>query len=187
MENAGDAEASHVSVGDTGNRYETQVDQQNELDLDSEYVVNQLDKQEFYGEFSDRARNKEKYEGEFDKRVADLAQKISNSDIRNTLEFASKPVVGAEEFTRADYVANAIKFAEWNPETGVGVPPELEEELRKFLPALCVVESRFDADRERSVKAKGIFPIRKRSLQLPCAMPCGTQSIPLITRQRFNL
>ena len=131
---------------------------QNELRLDNQYATD-LVSDEFQVEFSDRVRNPEKYMGEFDKRVASLVEKITDSDVDNTMKFAQKAVVGAEEFTRADYVAQEIKFTEWDPEAGTGVPPELEEELRKFLPALCFVESRFDADRESSVKAKGIFQI----------------------------
>jgi hypothetical protein len=131
---------------------------ENELNLDNQYATD-LVSEEFQEELRDRLRNPEQYLTEFDRRVAEVETGITDSDVARTMEYARKPVVGAEDFTRADYVAEEIKFREWNPETGEGVPPELEEELRKFLPALCFVESRFDADRESSVNAKGIFQI----------------------------
>jgi hypothetical protein len=96
---------------------------------------------------------------EFDKKVQEVAKMISLHDIASTKEYADRSVVGAEEYTRSQYVAEQIKFTAWNEETREGVPPVVEAELRRLLPGLCAQESRYDASRVSSAGAMGILQI----------------------------
>jgi hypothetical protein len=107
----------------------------------------------------DRIRNSENDLSEFDKKVKEVVEMISPYDIAKTMEYANKPVVGAEDYTRAQYVAEAIQFTPWNEETGEGVPPAVEAELRRLLPGLCAQESRYDASRVSKAGAMGILQI----------------------------
>lgn len=79
----------------------------------------------------------------------ELVAKIANGEVNTYLEivkyFADKPVVGAEDLTRQEYVQTAIQFQEWNESTGDGVPPVVDRELRHLLPGLCAQESKFNA------------------------------------------
>jgi len=104
-------------------------------------------------------RNAEHHTGEFEKRVQEVAKMISSYDITETKEYADRRVVGAEDYTRSEYVAEQIKFTKWNEETGEGVPPVVEAELRRLLPGLCAQESRYDASRVSRSGARGILQI----------------------------
>jgi len=95
----------------------------------------------------------------FDKEVQMYAEAIDDSDLKKTKEFADRPVVGAEEMTREEYVGEAILFQEWNEEDGSGVPSIVQEELRRILPGLCAQESRFNADSVSGANAMSIFQI----------------------------
>lgn len=71
--------------------------------------------------------------------------------------FASKPVVGAEEYSRMEYLTKFIVFESWNEEEMSGVPLEAVVELRKLVVGLCAQESGFNNDLTSSAGAKGIF------------------------------
>ncbi len=71
--------------------------------------------------------------------------------------FAAKPVRGAEQYSRKQYVTEAISFTEWNDSEQSGVPPVVQAELRFLLPGLCAQESKFNAGLTSKSGAKGIF------------------------------
>ncbi len=84
----------------------------------------------------------------------DLVEQIEAGQI-TTLEgivryFADKPVVGAEEYTRLEYVYEKIEFPD-------SIPPVTQAELRRLIPGLCAQESKFNNGLTSSVGAKGIF------------------------------
>lgn len=85
----------------------------------------------------------------------DLVSKIQSGDITRYIDivnyFADKPVVGATEFTRFDYVQNEIVFRDNQ------MPRSIQTELRKLIPALCVQESGFNNDVTSDRGAQGIF------------------------------
>jgi len=89
--------------------------------------------------------------------------KISDYDLNFTNTYATRPVVGAEEYTRAEYVSQAIQFTDWDEGTKSGVPPVVQDTLRDILPGLCAQETRFDASRESEVGAKGIFQFMRET------------------------
>ncbi len=95
----------------------------------------------------------------FDVSVNEHTENIKPEDLALTLEYANKPVVGAENYTREEYVREAIVFKEWNEETRTGVPLVVQDELRDVLHGLCAQESRFNASKESSAGAKGILQI----------------------------
>jgi hypothetical protein len=70
--------------------------------------------------------------------------------------FGNKPVVGAEDFTRKEYVQQKIKF-HYNPKNEMGAPPVAQAELRKIVPGLCMQESGFNNDLTSRTGARGIF------------------------------
>jgi hypothetical protein len=113
----------------------------------------------FLERIADQIRHPEQYLGEFEKRLLAISETITDWDIEKTMEYANKPVVGEEHLSRAEYVSQAMQFEPWNEETGEGLPPELEAELRNILPGLCAQESRFNADSESYAGAKGILQI----------------------------
>jgi hypothetical protein len=135
------------------------TESQNELDINNEVITEKINQEDFSKEVSDRLRNPEKFMSEFDKKVQEVASLITVYDVTKTKEYADKRVVGAEDYTRAEYVAKAIKFTPWNEETGEGIPKIVEDELRRLLPGLCAQESRYDASRVSKVGARGILQI----------------------------
>ena len=64
--------------------------------------------------------------------------------------FADKPVVGAEDMSRAAYVREAIVF-------GTHVPASLDQPLRDLMPGLCMQESGFNNDVTSRSGARGIW------------------------------
>lgn len=84
----------------------------------------------------------------------ELLEKLRSGEIDTYQEliehFAQKPVVGAEEFTRQEYVQDAIVF---DPE----VPAVVQAELRRILPGLCGQESKFNNGLTSRAGAQGIF------------------------------
>lgn len=91
--------------------------------------------------------------------IENYKAEISALDLELADEYASKPVLGAEEYDRKSYIQEQVTFAAWNPETGKGVPQVIQDELRRMLPGLCLKESRFKADAVSKAGAKGIFQI----------------------------
>lgn len=75
--------------------------------------------------------------------------------------FSQKPVVGAEEYTREEYVGSQMRFMDYNPSTGESTPSEMSDtvanELRRIMPGLCAQESKFNNDVESAAGAQGIF------------------------------
>jgi len=80
---------------------------------------------------------------------------VKYSDIIN--HFAEKPVVGAEDLTRKDYVQKEMVFERWNEDKKTGVPPLVVAELRRNVPGLCAQESKFNNGLTSRSGAKGIF------------------------------
>ncbi len=84
----------------------------------------------------------------------ELLQGITEGTIITKAEivehFANKPVVGAEAFTRAEYVRENVVFDD-------DVPEIVQTELRRLLPGLCAQESGFDNSVTSRVGARGIF------------------------------
>ena len=83
-----------------------------------------------------------------------LVQQIESGQI-TTLEgivryFAEKPVVGAPEYTRLEYVYEKIEF----PDV---IPHITQAELRRLIPGLCAQESKFNNGLTSRTGAKGIF------------------------------
>lgn len=95
----------------------------------------------------------------FTAEVENSKAQIDEVDIALTKLYAEKSVVGAPEYSRKEYVREAIQFEKWDEETGKGVPPIVEAELRRLMPGLCAQESRFDADRVSRDGAASIFQI----------------------------
>lgn len=93
----------------------------------------------------------------FEKDVERFSKLLGEDYIEVIKEHADKPVIGAEGHTRMQYVQEEIKFAKWNEKTGEGVPPAVENELRRILPGLCAQESRFDNGLISNTGAKGIL------------------------------
>lgn len=87
---------------------------------------------------------------DFDMEVDKYQGMIDPSDIELTKHLAEKPVIGAENYTREEYVEEKIEFRD-------NVPEIIQEELRRLMPALAATESRFDASRVSSAEAKGIL------------------------------
>lgn len=84
----------------------------------------------------------------------ELTEKIKSGEITRAIDivdyFANKPVKGASEFSRFEYVQNEIVFKD-------SVPKSIQAELRKIIPTLCVQESGFNNDVTSKTGAKGIF------------------------------
>ena len=64
--------------------------------------------------------------------------------------YANKPVVGAEELTRVEYVQQEMQFAP-------AVPAVVQTELRQIIPGLCAQESKFNNGLTSPAGARGIF------------------------------
>jgi hypothetical protein len=83
-----------------------------------------------------------------------LREAIARGDIKNykgLIEyFANKPVVGANEHTRLDYVQEEMQFSP-------ALPSVVEQELRRVIPGLCSQESKFNNGLTSSAGARGIF------------------------------
>ncbi len=94
-----------------------------------------------------------------------LADKIRTGQV-TTYEgivqyFSEKPVVGAENFTRREYVESQIQFRIWEEVEGkmVGVHPAAQDELRRLIVGLCAQESNFNNGLVSASDARGIFQI----------------------------
>jgi hypothetical protein len=85
---------------------------------------------------------------------------VDSEDVNIMKKHADKPVVGAKEYNRKEYVQKEIEFEKWNPETEEGVPPVVQEELRNIIPGLCAQESRFNNSVVSKVGAKGIMQFK---------------------------
>jgi hypothetical protein len=66
--------------------------------------------------------------------------------------FAKKEVVGAEEYSRARYVKEMVKFSN-------DIPKCATDEFKRLLPGLCAQESKFNAGVTSSATAIGIMQI----------------------------
>ncbi len=64
--------------------------------------------------------------------------------------YANKPVIGAEQMTRMEYVQNEMRFDQ-------EVPSFVQNELRKIIPGLCAQESKFNNGLVSKSGAEGIF------------------------------
>lgn len=94
----------------------------------------------------------------FDAVVTDFVQEaLEQRDYEKIIAFGSKPVVGAPDFSRLEYVKEQIQFTPYDEELGTGVPVVVAEELRRLIAGLCAQESKFDASSISKVGAKGIF------------------------------
>lgn len=85
----------------------------------------------------------------------ELVSGIENGTIKTYFDivryFAEKPVRGAEDMNRMQYVSTQIKFRD-------SVPAAVQDQLRHIIPALCVQESGFNNDLRNSASgARGIF------------------------------
>ncbi len=78
--------------------------------------------------------------------------------------FADQPVVGAEEFSRFEYIKDQVRFSE-------AVPRAVTAELASIIPALCIQESGFNNDLESKAGAKGIFQIMPDTWNEYCPDP----------------
>jgi hypothetical protein len=111
----------------------------------------------------------------------DLRAAIERGEITQYVDivkyFAEKPTRGHEDLTRQEYVTHAVSFTEWNPETGDGVPPVVEAELRRVLPGLCAQESKFNAAVTSSVGAQGIFQFMPATWEQHGGSPDGYTSL----------
>lgn len=94
-----------------------------------------------------------------------LADKIRTGQV-TTYEgivqyFSEKPVVGAENFTRREYVESQIQFRTWEEVEGemVGVHPAAQDEMRRLIVGLCAQESNFNNGLVSASDARGIFQI----------------------------
>lgn len=63
--------------------------------------------------------------------------------------FGSKPVRGAEDYSRISYIHEKVEF-------NSAMPQVVQRELRSLIPALCAKESKYNDDLESSVGAAGI-------------------------------
>ncbi len=95
----------------------------------------------------------------------DLAEKIRTGQV-TTYEgivqyFSEKPVVGAENFTRREYVESQIQFRTWEEveEEMKGVHPAAQDEMRRLIVGLCAQESNFNNGLVSVSDAHGIFQI----------------------------
>lgn len=91
-----------------------------------------------------------------------LIAKIKSGEIM-TLEgivryFADKPVVGAEEYSRLEYVYEKIEFPD-------SIPERVQIELRRLIPGLAAQESKFNNDLKSSKGAEGIFQLMPATSQ----------------------
>lgn len=97
------------------------------------------------GDFAASYRNEEE---------PDLRKAIAEGDIQEykglIKYFADKPVVGAPEYTRLEYVQREMQFAS-------SLPPVVAEELRRIIPGLCSQESKFNNGLTSNAGAQGIF------------------------------
>lgn len=104
----------------------------------------------------------------------ELVERIRDGRISSYLEivehFSQKPVVGAEDFTREEYVREAIAFDE-------EVPSAVQSELRRVIVGLCGQESKFNNGLTSSAGAKGIFQFMPETWASYGAEPEETSSL----------
>ena len=104
----------------------------------------------------------------------DLVALIQSGNITRYIDivnyFAHKPVKGASEFTRFEYVQNKIAFDHI-------VPSTIQQELRKMIPALCVQESGFNNGVTSSAGARGIFQFMPGTWEKYSAEPLESASL----------
>lgn len=96
---------------------------------------------------------------EFDE--PELVAKIKSGEIVRYIDiivnhFGKKPVIGAEEYKRLEYVQKKIDFDN-------DIPEVVQNELRKIVPGLCAQESKFNAGLVSAgdAQAKGIFQFKE--------------------------
>ena len=106
---------------------------------------------------TDRSESVGRPKETFISEVERYAEEIDDVDLAWTLQYAQKPVVGAPNLSRIEYIQKAIEFTPWDEEKQTGVPPVVAEELRRLLPGLGAQESRFDAARVSRSGARGIM------------------------------
>lgn len=116
-----------------------------------------LSKQEQVAAFGLHEEEQSEPLDQFFTKVEEYRAQINPIDIESAEEFASKKVVGASEFNRKQYVQQEIKFTDWDEETGTGVPPVVQAELRRLMPGLSAKESGFNAALTSKAGAKGIL------------------------------
>ena len=95
----------------------------------------------------------------------DLAAEIRTGQVTTYEEivqyFSEKPVVGAENLTRREYVESHIQFRSWEEVEGEmkGMHPAAQAELRRLIVGLCAQESNFNNGLVSGSDARGIFQI----------------------------
>ncbi|MEN9921830.1 MAG: Transglycosylase domain [Candidatus Parcubacteria bacterium] len=93
-------------------------------------------------------------------------------DYRGLIEYnARKPVSGAEDYTRFDYVQQAVRFRST-------VPAEIQEELRRVIPGLCAQESKFMEGLTSRSGARGIFQFMPETWAHYGGLPDEVNSLP---------
>jgi hypothetical protein len=89
----------------------------------------------------------------------ELSAAIARGEIQSYKDiiayFADKPVVGAEEYTRLEYVRENMEFDD-------NLPPVIVKELQRIVPGLCAQESKFNNGLTSAAGAKGIFHLCPR-------------------------
>lgn len=93
-------------------------------------------------------------------------------DYKGLIEYnARKPVLGAEDYTRFDYVQQAVRFRST-------VPMEVQEELRRVIPGLCAQESKFMEGLTSRSGARGIFQFMPETWAHYGGLPDEVNSLP---------
>lgn len=94
----------------------------------------------------------------FEKEVAEHLASLKKEDIELTKKQASEKVDGHKD-SKETFIKNNIEFEEWDSKTQTGVPPIVQQELKKIILGLCAQESKFDNDAISNKGAKGIMQI----------------------------
>ncbi len=101
--------------------------------------------------------------------LAEAGEIVSTADVIRY--FATKPVVGVDHMTRAEYVANpAIMLFDQT------IPHVVQDELRRLMPGLCAQESKFNNNAKSPAGAEGIFQF----------MPATWVEVAAIFEKRFD-
>ncbi len=117
----------------------------------------------------------------------ELAQAVSNQDEAMTYEtvhsiadivryFGDKEVRGGGGLSRIEYVREAIEF-----QGNLAKAPLVVSELRRLMPGLCALESKFNDDVESGVGARGIFQFMPDTWEKELGRPAFVDgvSVPL--------
>jgi len=103
-------------------------------------------------------------ETEFGLVIKEYENQLKDPDIAETIAYATKPVRGHEEFTRAEYAKTALEFRS-KPDERTGKPPlpiRLQENLREAAVGWVAQESRFKGDLISKNGATGIWQFLPR-------------------------